>query len=66
MGAGRLGQYPYIHSEQICLRARGNVMTRCIAAGSKKSGIGYVLSELDDFAVALILIAIGLSTFDFR
>ena len=32
-------------------RARENV-TRCIAAGPKKSGIGYVLSELDDFAVA--------------
>ena len=32
-------------------RARENV-SRCIAAGPKKSGIGYVLSELDDFAVA--------------
>ena len=28
-------------------RARENV-ARCIAAGPKKSGIGYVLSELDD------------------
>ena len=32
-------------------RARENV-SRCIAAGPKKSGIGYVLSELDDLAVA--------------
>ena len=34
-------------------RARENV-SRCIAAAPKKSGIGYVLSELDDFAVASI------------
>ena len=42
-------------------RARENV-ARCIAAARKKSGIGVILSEVDDFVVCE-LIAIGLSTY---
>ena len=42
-------------------RARENVL-RCIAAARKKSGIGVILSEVDDFVVCQ-LIAIGLSTY---
>ena len=42
-------------------RARENVL-RCIAAARKKSGIGVILSEVDDFVVCE-LIAIGLSTY---
>ena len=48
----RVGARGRIRIPQI-FRAHENVL-RCIAADLKKSGIGYVLRELDDFAVASI------------